>query len=394
MAQSFVLPRLQKYLLLSAVAAACLFAALPSRAELPDRFRDPEDNQFDLSKHLLEHRGMLPVPIVITEPALGYGGGLAAVYFDQPLGEALSKSKKETGRPIAPNISVLGGFKTENGSWGAIAGHYRTWDADRFRYLGGLAKAELQLDYFGQHGKPRAYQLEGKGLAQQLLVRAGDSDLYLGGRYILGRTRATFAQGWPEELGPAPEANIDLGRLSLIADHDTRDNLFSPGSGHFIEAELVVARPNLGDSSNYEQFNLRGYHWQPLGSSAGQGAGRQWVLGLRGEVQGSRGGAPFFALPFIKLRGIPAMRYQDQRTMALETELWWKTTPRWSLLAFGGGGRAWGQRIGFDQASTITAYGAGFRYLVASRLGLHAGLDIAHGPQGQVYYIQVGSAWR
>ena len=38
------------------------------------RFSDPQDGAFDASEHLLQHRGALPVPIVITEPAVGAGG--------------------------------------------------------------------------------------------------------------------------------------------------------------------------------------------------------------------------------------------------------------------------------------------------------------------------------
>ena len=36
-----------------------------------DRYIDARDGHFDLSDHLLKRRGLLPVPIIITEPALG-----------------------------------------------------------------------------------------------------------------------------------------------------------------------------------------------------------------------------------------------------------------------------------------------------------------------------------
>jgi hypothetical protein len=36
----------------------------------------------------------------------------------------------------------------------------------------------------------------------------------------------------------------------------------------------------------------------------------------------------------------------------------------------------------------------GFRYLIARLLGIHAGLDVARGPEGNAVYIQVGSPWR
>ena len=67
-----------------------------------ERFIDPADGQFDLSDHLLKHRGLLPVPIIITEPALGYGGGLAALWFKESLEEAGARSLEESGQRGPP----------------------------------------------------------------------------------------------------------------------------------------------------------------------------------------------------------------------------------------------------------------------------------------------------
>jgi hypothetical protein len=33
------------------------------------------------------------------------------------------------------------------------------------------------------------------------------------------------------------------------------------------------------------------------------------------------------------------------------------------------------------------------RYLIARKLGLYAGIDVARGPEDTVVYVQVGSAW-
>src|SRR5579859_1460184 len=43
-------------------------------------FRDPNDHDLDMSSWLLKHKGALLVPIIITEPAVGNGGGVAAVW--------------------------------------------------------------------------------------------------------------------------------------------------------------------------------------------------------------------------------------------------------------------------------------------------------------------------
>ncbi|MBK6361330.1 MAG: BamA/TamA family outer membrane protein [Comamonadaceae bacterium] len=42
-----------------------------------------------------------------------------------------------------------------------------------------------------------------------------------------------------------------------MGSHDTRDNIFTPTDGHFVEAGLVAASPQLGGTSSYQQVNLR-----------------------------------------------------------------------------------------------------------------------------------------
>ena len=80
--------------------------------------------------------------------------------------------------------------------------------------------------------------------------------------------------------------------------------------------------------------------------------------------------------------------------MVAEAELRWNATPRWALVGFAGAGRAWGDDVDFADADSRTAGGAGFRYLIARRLGLSAGIDWAWSTQDHGWYITVGSAWR
>ena len=49
------------------------------------QFMDKNDNHLDLSQWLIENAyGFLPVPIIITEPAVDNGLGLAGVFFHKP----------------------------------------------------------------------------------------------------------------------------------------------------------------------------------------------------------------------------------------------------------------------------------------------------------------------
>ena len=80
------------------------------------------------------------------------------------------------------------------------------------------------------------------------------------------------------------------------------------------------------------------------------------------------------------------------KTLLGEVELRWSFTPRWVLVGFGGAGRAYsdGERGDTD---VVYSKGIGMRYLIASKLGLQMGLDIANGPDDTAFYIQFGSSW-
>jgi hypothetical protein len=184
-----------------------------------------------------------------------------------------------------------------------------------------------------------------------------------------------------------PERALDttIGRLGAVIDYDSRDNIFTPNSGTFFEMEMAFARGSFGSDTHHETASARAFTWLPVGDT---------VIGLRGDARSSRGDVPFFVEPYISLRGVPAGRYQDKSALVAEAEVRWNLTPRWAVVAFGGAGKAYGRRQEWSDAKTVGAGGAGFRYLVARKLGLYAGFDIARGPEEGALYLTAGSAWR
>jgi hypothetical protein len=169
-------------------------------------------------------------------------------------------------------------------------------------------------------------------------------------------------------------------------EYDSRDTIFTPSRGLLAAVETLFYDPSWGSDTRFETYRAHLYWYAPVGRSV--------VLGTRLDGRTATGTVPFYQLPYIELRGIPAVRYQDENVAVDEVEARWNVTPRWALIGFVGVGRAWGRRDAFDEAGTEAARGAGFRYLVARRLKLYAGVDYGWGPDDEALYIQVGSAWR
>jgi hypothetical protein len=117
------------------------------------------------------------------------------------------------------------------------------------------------------------------------------------------------------------------------------------------------------------------------------------VWGLRFYARCKWGDVPFYALPYISLRGIPAMRYQDNYVGVSETELRWNVFRRWSLVGFTGVGFTAHEMDEFRLDEGKVTYGGGFRYFLAKDYNMHAGIDVAKGPEVWTWYIVFGSNW-
>lgn len=351
---------------------------------LGDTFFDPLDGYLDMSNWLLEKKGFLPVPVIITEPAIGYGGGLAAVYFHDKLG-----GKKG----VAPSVSALVGAGTENGTWFVGGGHLGIWAQDNVRYKGGGGGGVIKMDYYGLSGTDRpgqnygiSFETQTLALIQELLFRLWGSHFFAGLGYTLVDTQNTFDLSHGTSLPDLPSVNFDSrsAALSLILNYDSRNNLFTPSEGIEASIKLMSFNQAWGGDDDFEKYSADlNYYTMPS---------KKLVLGLRGAGSLVDGDAPFYAYPYIDMRGIKAMRYQGDATLVGEAELRWSFVPRWALVGFGGAGKAYnkGKKANTD---VIFSRGVGIRYLIASALGLQMGIDIAKGPEDTAIYIQFGSSW-
>ncbi|MBO9665238.1 MAG: BamA/TamA family outer membrane protein [Bdellovibrio sp.] len=360
-----------------------LFASV-ARAE--SIFIDPEDHFLDASSWLLKHRGFLPVPIIITEPAVGYGGGVALLFMSENK-DATSESR----RFIAPTVTGVMAAATENGTKAGGAFFMHNWDHDRWRYLGFVAAASVNLDFYGLGGFTPSkdihfeYNLKGWGVFNDLRARIEDSNFFLGGRYIYTDLTVDFDDDiLPPNLRPQDIENRN-GGLSLLAAYDNRNNTLSPQSGTYLEYRYYIFNEALGGDLNYhvQALDLQGF-WR---------VNQIWGFAGRLYNRWVDDNAPFYAKPYITLRGVPKLRYQGDIASSAEVEVRYDPHPRWELSVFGGAGRAADSASDLKDAETASAYGAGFRYLIARLLGFQMGVDIAKGPEDWVFYIQAGGAW-
>lgn len=351
-----------------------------------DRFRDPQDGAFDMSTYLLESRGAFPVPIIITEPAVGYGGGLMLAFFQQSLAER-ARQAEAGARYRPPNIYAVGGLATENGTWGAAGGGMVSFRDDRWRWRGGGGYANLELTYYGSNDAIHGgvdYSLDGVALVNHLLYRLRETRTWLVARWAFFDMNSEFDPN--HDQLPVLKNERRSSGVGPSIEYDSRDTIFTPSHGWTGSLDALFYDPAFGGDESFQTYRAHVFAYAPML--------KRCVLGMRVDGRTARGGAPFYMLPYIDIRGISAAHYQDQNTAVVEAELRFNVTPRWALMGFTGVGSAWGTRNSFEDSDARVAGGTGFRYLVARQLKMYSGLDFAWGPDDFAFYIQMGNAWR
>jgi hypothetical protein len=353
-------------------------------AKPPSKFRDPKDGQIDLSAFLAQPRAFMPIPLVVTEPAVGYGGGAAGM-FVRPREQAGSEGFAR------PNISIAGGIATENGTWMAFAGDSSRWMDDRVQTLAAVGGGQLNLDFYGlgdasdSLDQPVSYTLDAS-----LLLLQGDwkpnpkSHWSIGMRYVYSQIEPKLREE-AQFPGLADSIHVKISAPAAVLEFDSRNNLFTPTSGMFAESVYLLSREELGATEDFERFQQVVMGWIPISD--------QWTLGMRGDYQWSSDGTPFFLRPYIKLRGVAAMRYQGDEMASAEVEARWQVRGRWSLVGAGGYGTAHTERNLFSATRDVWSGAVGFRYELARLFGMHAGMDFGFSDGESAIYFQIGNAW-
>lgn len=383
----------RRFLAAMSVAWILLAPASAYSGSISDWFRDnlidEQDGKIDVSDYLASTYGLFPVPIIITEPAVGVGIGAAVAYFHRP------KEIDDTVHPHTgpPSISVGFAAVTENDTKLGGGAHLGSWRDDHIRYLGALAAADVNLKFYpgasGQRAEDQGirFNVDGAFLYQQLQFRLKESNWWLGGNFLYIDAENTFDFGGdPGQELPGPQAAFTQGGLGVYVEYDGRNTVFTPSNGMKGILEYRNYDQQWGSDFDYDHVAASLHHFTPFGDYSS--------LGVRLEGETVSGDVPFFGYPFVNLRGMPALRYQGDEVVTLELEYLWGITPRWTMALFAGAGHTTSVDAFGTDSDTVAAGGAGVRYRIARKLGMQVGVDIARGPEETAFYLTVGSAWQ
>lgn len=354
-----------------------------------DTFAENPDGE---GKEKKKSRRFLILPIFITEPAIGEGLGGGVIYFHkkdhdgEPQVETANSVGKTTSKSKPPPTATGAfGFYTSTDTAGVGVGHSNSFMDDKYRVLGALANMRINSEIF-LSDIPLGFQLQGNLAYANGKRRMGTSDIFFGMSILAMDADIEFKID-PSNTPPVSLADFAFTNVGIAgsAIYDSRDNTTMPNKGQLIDLTVWRYDDAIGSDFNYWSGRLKAHSFHQLHE--------KFVLGLRLDVSSVDGRPPFFAVPYVSLRGIPALRYQARTAGAFEVEGRYRFSKRWAGIAFGGVGFTRNDEVPLETVQNIKSYGAGVRFQALTEQDVWVGLDIAKGPEDYAWYIQIGQGW-
>ena len=325
-----------------------------------------------------------PIPFKNTQ--LGWGLGVLA--------GAIHRFDADT--TIKPSTGVIGGFYTENDSWGLMAIEAARLAHDTWRLRGLASHIDVNYDFFGI-GEDAGNAGRSIPLAQTMdfgvgsVLRRVAPGLYVGA--------ALMAMGTKVDLKSSPAAPVppgDLSRATLVApglqaELDTRDDDYWPTHGSLAKVKGWFFSDGLGSSRDFQRY-MAGWCWYTRFPE------RRIVIATNANLLASAGDVPFYALPSVgsgeyALRGYQQGRYRDKVLVGAQAEARWHSPGRLGATAFAGFAQVAPSMGELPDALVLPAGGVGVRYQMTRNYPMHLRLDYAWGRNEGLLYFAVAEAF-
>ena len=299
---------------------------------------------------------------------------------------------------IKPSTGAVGGFYSENKSWGLTAFEMARLKGDSWRLRGLIAHFEIFYDFYGI-GEDAGDAGKSVALDQPMDFAVGSAlrritpGLYGGANVLWIRSRISLE----EDHGlPAPPAAQDLATMNLAApglqaEFDTRDDDYWPRHGSLAALKGNFFTGALGSARDFQRYAVAWSWYTELRR-------RELVLATNLNVLGAAGDVPFWAIPTVGggaygLRGYTQGRYRDRVVTTAQAELRAHTAGRWGATAFGGFANVAPSVGDLGSSSALPAGGAGLRFQLTRQYPMHLRADFAWGKSERIFYFSVAEAF-
>ncbi len=198
-----------------------------------------------------------------------------------------------------------------------------------------------------------------------------------------------------EEGGQLASGNLfgsrdgTISGVSLLFNHDNRDNIYFPMNGEFFELNGRVYNKVLGSKYNFTSLSLDLRKYFTFF--------RTHVLALHSLLKVQTGDVPFMYLAQMggqyNMRGYFEGRFRDKNLMVFQAEYRAPVIWRLGLVGFAGFGNVADKFSKLSLAGMRSSYGFGVRFLFDSKEKIQVRMDVGFGEDCSGFYFSIYEAF-
>ena len=327
---------------------------------------------------------VLPVLFYLPETGLGYGGlGLATFKF---------KNEPDLSRPSSFQLGVS--YTTKNQLL-IFAPYELYWGDEKWRIVGelgfykyfynfygvGINSLEENFDTYDVDFPRFRFSILKEVLPNISLGLGYQLDIF----YNLGITEGGILEV-SDVIGK--DGGGTVSNIGIQAFYDSRDNIFFPTKGFFVQGSVFTSADFLGSSFSYSKFTLDNRFYQKI-------KGKQ-VLATNLFIANNGEGAPFFdfnRLGSNRTRGFNDRRYQDNAELSFAAEYRFPVAGRVGAVVFGSTGTVASNFSNLFTSRYRNAGGLGLRYIINKKDGIRIRADYGYSAEGGNFYFTIREAF-
>ena len=180
----------------------------------------------------------------------------------------------------------------------------------------------------------------------------------------------------------------NLSNMGFVVSHDTRDFIYNPHTGDYLNFKTGFFREAWGSGYKYSNFDVDYTKFFPI--SDGQ------TVAARATALIATGDVPFEGQNVVgreDIRGYTDGKHRANQVYDIQGEYRWNFYKRWGMVAFAG------VAVAVDKPSEITfkgllpGVGAGIRFMAVPSEKINIGIDIAKGIEDYGIYFRIGKVF-
>ena len=286
---------------------------------------------------------------------------------------------------ISP-LSMAGGMigYTTNGTWYWALYTKMYLDRDNYRATIAYGDASVNFQYYEELVQQYIEFNSFNNLLLLELQRRVYNRWYLGLRYVNRKVKTRYEI---EDQEGEPDTQ-NISNIGFIVSHDTRDFIYNPYHGDYMNFRTKYFRDQWGSDFNFTQYEFDFTKFFYVDDTRVV-AGRFTALVATGDV-------PFegqYVVGREDIRGYTKGQHRGEQLYDLQGEYRWNFYNKWGMVAFGAIATVVDKLDELSFKGLLPGVGVGIRYMAVPSEKINIGIDVAVGKDDWGLYFRIGEVF-